>query len=102
MSTTKHVRMVTAQVKPGKLEEAVEVWRTTIAPSAREQKGFVSARMLVDREANRVRSIGVWESEADFQASVPWTQGHLARFAGLFEAPPVTDHFDLVAEFLKE
>jgi heme-degrading monooxygenase HmoA len=95
-----HVRMVTAQIKPGKLDEAVEYWRTTVAPSARELRGYVSARMLVDRPANRLRSVGFWESEADFQASVAWTQAHLAGFGEFLAAPPVIDGFDLVAELL--
>lgn len=97
-----HVRMVTAQIKPGKLDEAVEFWTQTVAPSAREQKGYVSARLLVDRAAGRIRSMGFWESEADFQASIPWTQKHIARFGEYLSAPPVQEHFDLAAEFLKD
>ena len=97
-----HVRMVSAQIKPGKLDEAVEFWRTTVAPTARELKGYVSARMLVDREASRLRSIGFWESQEDFLASVPWTQGHVARFGEFLAAPPVIEGFDLVHEFLKD
>ncbi len=37
-----------------------------------------------------------------FLASVPWTQGHLARFGELLAAPPVIEGFDLAHEILKD
>jgi heme-degrading monooxygenase HmoA len=94
--------MVTAQIKPGKLDEAVEYWKATVAPTASEQPGYVSARMLVDRPANRVRSISIWETAADSDAAAVWTKGHIARFGEYLAGPPVLDAFDMVAEYSKE
>ena len=98
---SQHVRMVTAPIKPGRLDEMVEFWRTQVAPTAQTLKGYVSARMLVDREQNRVRSIGFWECEADYLASVPWTKQQLARAAELFAGPPTIEGFDLAIELVK-
>ena len=99
---SRHVRMVTVPVKPGMLDEVVAYWTAKVGPSASEHKGYVSARLLVDRAANRVRSIGVWESEADYQATVSWTQEHLKRIANHFAGPPTIDGFDLAAEFARD
>lgn len=43
-------------------------------------------------------SIGLWETEADFQTSVAWNAAQLAKFAALFATPPVVDHYELAAE----
>ena len=58
--------------------------------------------MLLDRAANRMRTVMFWESEADFQATVAWAQGHIARFGEFLAAPPVVDGFDVVAEIEKD
>ena len=62
------------------------------------ETAYLSA-LLTEIEA-RLRQVGA--TEADFQASVPWTQGHVAHLAGLFGGPPQFDHFDLAAEFLAD
>jgi heme-degrading monooxygenase HmoA len=90
--------MVTVPIKPGKLDEVVDYWRANVGPSAREFKGYVSARMLADHAGNRVRSIGIWETEADYQATVAWTKEHLSKIADRFAGPPVIEGFDLAVE----
>jgi hypothetical protein len=54
--------------------------------------------MFVDRKAGKIRTVGLWETEADFQASMGWNQQQIDKFAALFTAPPVVEGYEFVAE----
>ena len=46
----------------------------------------------------KVASLGLWETEADFQATAEWNQGQIAKFAGLFSMPPDVEGYEVVVE----
>ncbi len=52
------------------LADAIQLWQDSVLPSVRQQKGFRSVRLLVDRKNGKVASLGLWKTEADFQATV--------------------------------
>jgi heme-degrading monooxygenase HmoA len=58
--------MVVGTIKPGKLQDAIKLRRAEVLPSARKQMGFKGVRFLADRGANKVVTMGLWESEAAF------------------------------------
>ncbi len=93
-----YARVVRARFAPDRLDEAIQLWQEAVAPTAQQQPGFKNARLLVQRETGQVMSIGLWETEADFQTSVAWNAAQLAKFAALFATPPVVDHYELAAE----
>ena len=96
-----YARVVTAQVSPDKVEEGIRLWRDSVMPAARQQKGFKSGRLLVDRKTGKITSVGLWETEADIQASgesSAYMQEQLAKFASLFTAPPVVEHYEVAVE----
>jgi hypothetical protein len=43
-------------------------------------------------------SMGLWETEAELQATVEWNKEQVAKFASLFTAPPVVEHYEVAAE----
>jgi hypothetical protein len=55
-------------------------------------------RLLVDRENGKIASLGLWETEADFQATVSWNQEQIARFTGLFSSPPEVNGYEVLLE----
>jgi heme-degrading monooxygenase HmoA len=93
-----YARVVTATIAPDRLEEFARVWRETVPPSARQQKGFKSARLLVERGSGRVLSVGLWETEADLQGSIAWNLSQVARFAGFFPSQPQVELYEVAAE----
>jgi len=94
-----YARVVSGPIAPDKIDEAIHLWRTAVAPSARRQSGFKRARLLVDRKAGKVLSMGLWETEPAVQGSVDWNREQIGRFAGLFSAPPtVEEHYEVAAE----
>lgn len=93
-----YARMVTAGIKPERVNEAVQRWRETVAPSVQQREGFISARLLIRRDAGKIVSIGLWETEADFQATIEWNREQVATFTDFFTEPPVVDGYEVVAE----
>lgn len=93
-----YARNVTVRIKPDQLEEAIQFWKETLPAAVRQQKGFIRAHLLVDRASGTLRSLGFWETEADLQRSAGWNQEQVARFESFFAAPPVVEHFEVVAE----
>jgi hypothetical protein len=90
--------MVTATIINDQLDAAIHLWKETVAPTTRQQTGFINARMFVNREAGKIRTIGLWETEADFQASIVWNQEQLDKFAALFTAQPIIEGYEFVTE----
>ena len=96
--TAAYTRMVTATVSPDRVDEAIQLWRDTVLPSVQEQRGFKGVRLLVDRQHGTIISIGLWESEDAFRATVAWNQGQIARFADFFDTPPVVGGYEVVVD----
>jgi heme-degrading monooxygenase HmoA len=67
-------------------------------PSVQQLKGFKGVRLLVDRTNNKVVSMGLWETEADFQTSIAWNQGQIDKFADLIAARPEIGGYEVVLE----
>jgi hypothetical protein len=96
-----YARATTSQVTPDKLDESIRLWRDSVIPAARLQKGFVSGRLLVNRQTGKTVSIALWQTEADAQAtgeSSAYLREQLAKFATLFTAPPVVEQYEVAAE----
>lgn len=90
-----HARVLTARLRPGALDEALEIVRDDMAPVIREQPGFRGFLVLTDREADRAITISLWETEADRDAgeATGYARAQLARIGPLFAAPPVFESY---------
>jgi quinol monooxygenase YgiN len=93
-----YARVITARIEPRHLDDAISLWQEEVAPSVRQQKGLISARLFVDREGGEVLSMGLWQTRADFDATVEWNNGQLAKFVALLSGEPQVRGFDLAAE----
>jgi hypothetical protein len=94
-----YARVVSGLIAPDKIDEAIELWRTAVVPSAKRQPGFKGARLLVDRKVGKVLSMGLWETQPDVQGTVEWNREQIARFVGLLSEPPtVEDGYEVAAE----
>jgi heme-degrading monooxygenase HmoA len=96
-----YARVTTTHISPAKTDEAIQIWRDSVMPAAKRQKGFRSARLLVDRKTGKSLSVVTWETSADALAtgeSSAYLKEQLAKFASLFTAPPVVEQFEVAAE----
>ncbi len=95
-----HAQVVRIQIQPGKVDEAVDIFKNGVLPAVREQKGFKSAYLLLDREANRGMGFSLWETEADLAAiaSSGFYQEQIAKFAAVFAAPPEREVYEVASQ----
>ena len=92
-----HARVVNVQVQPGKRDEAIGLYRDSVAPAAKQQRGFKSSLLLTDPSTGKGVSITLWETEADMTAGEGsgYFQEQLAKFGAIFAAPPVMEHYEV-------
>jgi quinol monooxygenase YgiN len=64
-----HSRVTTAQLRLEKLDHAVSIIREMVVPAVRQQRGFQSLQLIVDRETGEVLLISHWASAAELEAS---------------------------------
>ena len=64
-----YARMTTLQVDPSKVEEGIRFFREQTLATARQQRGFQGARLLVDRQAGKAYAVTLWESEEAVRAA---------------------------------
>jgi heme-degrading monooxygenase HmoA len=95
--TRMYARVMTVQLQPGKIEEAIQIYRDSTVPSAKQLQGFKSALFLTDATTGKGISITMWETEADLKASETsgWLQEQPAKFASLFTATPVQEVYEV-------
>ena len=96
-----HVRAVTVQIQPGKTQEAIDMYKNSVVPAAKAQKGFQGAYLMTDAGSGKALSITVWDSEADMMAgetSGGYYQEQIGKFGGLFTASPAIEHYELSVE----
>ncbi len=92
-----YARVTIVKIQPGKTDEATRIYRDSVVPAAKQQKGFKGIYMLTDRKTGKGISIALWQTEADMTASESsgYFQQQLAKFKDLFVAPPVSEHYEV-------
>lgn len=90
-----HARVVTGQFEPDKIEEAIRIYRDSIMPVTKQQKGFKGAIFLTDTNTRKSLSITLWETEDDLKAGM--TSGYYrdqsGKLADIQEISPDMEHF---------
>ena len=74
-----YARMLTIELLPEELEEAVQLYREVVVPAAQRQHGFRGILLMTDRAKGMVRSIVLWDSAED-NFEEPTYQNVLAAF----------------------
>ena len=74
-----YARMLTIELLPEELEEAVQLYREVVVPAAQAQEGFRGVLLMTDRATGKVRSILLWDSPDD-NFEEPTYQNVLAAF----------------------
>jgi len=95
-----HARVVTTQIKPESLEEAIRIWQEKVIPTLKGAKGFKSGYMTGNRQSGKGVVVTFWETEAD---ATGWNisgkyQEVIAHFARLFTAPPTQEQLEVFVQ----
>jgi hypothetical protein len=62
-------QLITAQLQPGRLEEAARLFREGLGPALARQPGFRGGWLLLDHSGCRCVRLTLWDSLADLRAA---------------------------------
>ena len=90
-----HARVILGKVQLNKQDEAINIYKKSVVPAAKEQKGFISMNLLTDPDTNKFISITFWETEKDMitSESSGYLQEQLGKIAALFVGPPTIQSY---------
>ena|SRR5258706_13238634 len=97
-----YVRVATAQIKPGMLDELskemVRGFEEAFA-QGRQVPGFVGHQFMINRESNKIAIISRWATETDEAASRQGNaQQQFAKLAAYFADRPVVEGYEVKFE----
>ncbi len=96
-----HVRVATVHFQIDKLQQGINLYRDSLVPAAKGQRGFQGAYLMTDAGSGKAVNITVWDTEVDMtesESSSGYNQEQLAIFASLFVGPLDIDHYELSVE----
>jgi heme-degrading monooxygenase HmoA len=95
-----YARVTIAQFLAGKTDEAIAIYRDSVVPAAKQQKGYKGTYLLTDHKVGKAISITLWETEAEMTAgeSSGFYQQQVAKFKDLYGAPPVREAYEVSVE----
>ena len=65
-----NARVTIVRVLPDKMDETIGIYRDSVLPFAKQQKGCQGVYMLTDRNTGKGISITLWDTEADMTAEI--------------------------------
>jgi heme-degrading monooxygenase HmoA len=93
-------RLVSAQVKVGKLDEVIRIWKEEDIPLMGSVRGYQGAYLLTNRKTGNAISMTLWNTEedaiADERSALHSRQ--LDMFKGLMTGEPVAHRYEVSAK----
>ena len=92
-----YARMTTIEVRLDKFDDAISIYKKSVIPAAKLQKGYCQAFLLTDRKTGKGISLSLWETEEDALANEKnkYYQTQLVKFIALFTADPVREGYEV-------
>ncbi len=92
-----YASVVTTQMRAGMLEEAINIYKSSIVPAIQIQPGFKGATLLVNADTNIGVSTTIWETKAEMLAGEAsgYLQSEFAKLGSFLKAPPANAHYEV-------
>jgi hypothetical protein len=83
-----------------KIDDAIAIYRDSVVPAAKQQKGFVSTHMLSDRSTGKSIAVVLWDTEADMMVNEASGYYHqqLDKFKAVAVKPITREHYEVTVE----
>ena len=93
-------RVTSAQIPVAKSDKFIEIYKKSVVPAAKAQKGFSGIYLLLDRSTGKGMSIGLWESEEAMIATEKnrFFQEQITKFLPFYIQPPIREGFEIVVK----
>lgn len=90
-------RMTIVHFKPENVDEAINLYRKSVVPEAKKQRGYRGACFLIDRKLGKGISVTFWRNEADAIANEEnrYYQEQLVKFLSMFAGPPIREGYEV-------
>jgi len=87
-------------MKPGKMDEAITMYRDSVVPLLKQQKGFKGFYWLADRKTDKYTVLTFWESEADMAATETsgLLQDVISKFAPYVAEQTAIDRYEVALQ----
>lgn len=91
-------RLLRIKTNIDQIDDVAQIFMESVIPLCKEQKGFVRAYYLADRQSGECLPITVWESEEDMLTTEEnrFFQEQLVKLMGFFKSPPVREAYEVV------
>ncbi len=95
-----YARITTAETKVDWLDKFVKIYKESIVPAAKSQKGYCGAYFLADSKTGKLVSITLWDCEEDALANEKnhYYQEQLVKFMDLFTKDPIREGYEVVVQ----
>ncbi len=90
-------RVLTYEIPPAKLADAVRLWQEQVMPALRGQAGYAGGLLLTNPQSGKTLAISLWEAEANreaYEASGEF-KALLADVDQVIAGPPSLEHYDV-------
>jgi heme-degrading monooxygenase HmoA len=93
-------RLLRIKTKIERIDEAANLFKESVIPLCKNQKGYKGAYFLSDRKAGLSLPITLWESEEDMLAteSSHFFQEQLVKFMTFYKAPPIREAYEVIVQ----
>lgn len=94
-----HARLITLHLKQGNAGELERLYRESILPALRRQKGFVETNFGLDKNGKAVAFV-VFETEADALLSEEngYLKEQLRKASPFLDYAPIVEYFNLLVK----
>jgi len=92
-----YARLTKCQVKQGGVDQFISIYRESIMPAMKEQRGFNGAHVLTDRKNNNVIAVAIWKTESDMLANEKsgYYSEQLAKIKPTLAVPSVREIYEV-------
>lgn len=92
-----HAKVIEAQIRPGKMEGAIEIFKDMFGTLPAQEPCLVSAQLLTNSGTGRILMLLVWEHSSDLTAMEArgYFQAQIARFQPVLAAPARTERYEV-------
>jgi len=93
-------RLLRMKTKIDRVDEASKLFKESVIPLCKTQKGYKGAYFLADRKTGNCIPLTLWESEEDMIATEQshFFQEQLVKFMDFFTAPPIRETYEIIVQ----
>jgi heme-degrading monooxygenase HmoA len=93
-------RLTTINTRPERVDEGIAIYKKSVIPAAKSQKGFVAAYLLVDRPTGKGMSVTFWKTEEDALANERshYYQEQLVKYLDLLVGATIREGYEVAVK----